>query len=127
MAGDEAAHVVVDAACMGHGGQCIEDGAGEGLLGHVQGDAVGSQGLAVGGLHGQMQHDLVTQCMCLLGQGSRIGGVGEEGQRQRVGKFHHLLIRVLMITDVIDDDGQQWPPPGMSRGHWHGDEQQQRE
>lgn len=79
VAGEQTAHVVVQADHMGNGPQALQQGRLEGRFRHMQGQRPGTRVGAIMGGHRKMQHHLLPSLMGLLRKPGGMGGMGQEG------------------------------------------------
>jgi hypothetical protein len=122
MAGQQAAHVVVDAAHMGYRRQILLQGADELGLGHVQGDAARIQGPMIHRGHGQVQDDLLVHRVGAHGQVPGMGGMGQEGAGHRCRQVHDPLAGSPVQSKIVDDDADH--RQGLGRQGRAGQQQQ---
>src|SRR5208337_273352 len=61
------------------------------------------------GLHGQMQHDLVTAAVGFFRDLAGIGAIGEEGKSERVRKSEDGVGNRAIVAEVVENDGEASP------------------
>ena len=109
-AGEQTAHVVVDADDVRERVQVIAHGRKEFLPGHVQCQGAGAEETVLvlfQGLHGQMQQHFLAVPVGQFGHDCCMGGMREDGVGQGTGQFYGLQILISAITDIINNDADQ--------------------
>ncbi len=115
VAGEQAAHVVVDPAGMGDAGQVAPDLGLELRFVLSQQEGAGAERARAFRLHGQVHHDLVPTGRSALGQASRIGGARQDGAGHRRGQGEDLFAQGPGIAQIVDDDGNTRSARGQGR------------
>ena len=68
-------------------------------------EAARAEATPVGGLHRQMQHDLLTPLVRALCDGVAVSQLRQDRVGQRTWQVQRLLAQVEAVSQVVDDDG----------------------
>ena len=104
--GQQAAHMIVEAADVRDDIQTVIQRLLELLFGHVRVQATGTQRHARSIGHRRMQHHVMALLPGLFGQSFGVGSFGQESQINGGGQADGLLAQGAVVADVVNHNNQ---------------------